>query len=132
MTFKMFLGSCVSVKLMQPIIGDVDTSDATRQNSVDDEIETLDSIGAANTTTDGKERRNSFGLRRTLDTLFTSLSKSGIRKAAEKRKTLDFESSSTDTDNVPASRSHIYISRPAPALPSSQKFNRGDRYISVV
>ena len=94
---------------------------------MDDEIETLDGAGAA-IVKDGKERRNSFGLRRTLDTIFTSLSKSGIRKAAEKRKTLDFESSSTDTDNVPAPRSHIFISRPAPALPS-QKFNRGDRYV---
>ncbi|XP_057365372.1 FYVE, RhoGEF and PH domain-containing protein 5-like [Daphnia carinata] len=114
-------------------LGDVDTSDATRQNSVDDEIETAQMTGNASTSVDGKERRNSFGLRRTLDTLFTSLSnKSGIRKAAEKRKTLDFDSSSTDTDSITAApRPHIFISRPAPPQPS-HKFNRGDRaYRSV-
>lgn len=114
-------------------LGDVDTSDATRQNSVDDEIETSQTMGNGSASVDGKERRNSFGLRRTLDTLFTSLSnKSGIRKAAEKRKTLDFDSSSTDTDSITAApRSHIFISRPAPPLPS-HKFNRGDRaYRSV-
>jgi hypothetical protein len=110
--------------------GDIDTSDATRQNSVDDEVETSHNVGAANLTIDGKERRNSFGLRRTLDTLFTSLSsKSGVRKAAEKRKTLDFDSSSTDTDNVVGtSRPQVFVSRPEPPLPS-HKFNRGDRYV---
>lgn len=117
--------------MIELVSGDVDTSDATRQNSVDDEIETSQTMGNGSASVDGKERRNSFGLRRTLDTLFTSLSnKSGIRKAAEKRKTLDFDSSSTDTDSITAApRSHIFISRPAPPLPS-HKFNRGDRYAS--
>lgn len=86
----------------------------------------MNCIGASNSQPEGKERSHSSGLRRTLDSLFTSLSKSGIRKAAEKRKTLDLESSSTDTDNVPSNRP--IVSRPAPAVPN-QKFNRTNRLL---
>lgn len=86
----------------------------------------MNSISASNSAVDVKERSHSFGLRRTLDTLFTSFSKSGIRKAAEKRKTLDFESSSTDTDNIGPSRPHVSVCRPAPPVPNP-KFSRGDR-----
>lgn len=106
--------------------GDVDTSDATRQNSIDDDAEPLSSISNSSLQPEGKDRSHSFGIRRTLDTLFTSLSKSGIRKAAEKRKTFDFESSSTDTDNVPPNRHHVAVFRPAPPVPS-QKFSRANR-----
>ena len=80
------------------ITGDVDTSDANRQSSVDDDTDAVSSRGAKA----GKQQQQSQGgFGRTLNSLFSSLSKSGARKAAEKRKTLQLDSpSSTDTERT--------------------------------
>lgn len=104
-------------------LGDVDTSDATRQNSVED-----DSNSASVDASDKKDQP--FGFRRTLDSIFGSFGKSNlIRKGAEKRKTNDRDSSSTDTDPIQGARPHLCVSRTAP-LPPGQKFNRVDRLVA--
>lgn len=116
------------------IPGDIDTSDATRQDSVEEDS------SSAPVDASSKENQGSqvaVGFRRTLDNLFGSLGKAaGARKGNEKRRTLDLEtndnSSSTDTDQQQRQqvlRPHLCATRTAPSIPG-QKFNRVARYVT--
>ncbi len=110
------------------IQGDVDTSDATRQNSVEE-----DSNSASMDPVSKEKSPSIFGFRRTLDFLSGSLGKSSASKKTEKRKTLDLEnennSSSTDTDQLQRQqRPHLCLTRTAPSAPE-QKFSRVSRFV---
>ena len=112
------------------VSGDVDTSDVTRQNSVEEETSIGSSSGeaAAAETRDNKSQMSGF--RRTFGNLFGSLGKSSAVKSKVAEGT---ESSSTDAEQQkPAVKAHLCVSRTAPPIPAQQHQQRFNRVARLV
>ena len=109
------------------VAGDVDTSDATRQNSIEEEASIGSSCGEVETAENRDNKSQMSGFRRTFENFFGSLGKS----SAIKPKVVEGpESSSTDAEQQkPAVKAHLCVSRTAPPVPQQQRFNRVARLV---